>query len=130
MNAMALVEGVQESAEAPAYSNELVFGLNCCKVVVPNPDPTLLLADYLHSIGLTGTKVGCGQGGCGACTVMLSQRDAATSTPIHRAVNSCLRPLCAVDGMMVTTTECIGSVHDQLDPTQFCNAAFARPDSS
>jgi len=123
MNAMVQVEPAQESAEAPAYSNELVFGLNGSQVVIPNPDPTLLLVDYLHSIGLTGTKVGCGQGGCGACTVMLSQRDAATSTPIHRAVNSCLRPLCAVDGMMVTTTEGIGSVHDQLDPTQFCIAA-------
>jgi xanthine dehydrogenase/oxidase len=123
MNAMVQVEPAQESAEAPAYSNELVFGLNGSKVVIPNPDPTLLLVDYLHSIGLTGTKVGCGQGGCGACTVMLSQRDAFTNTPIHRAVNACLRPLCAVDGMMVTTTECIGSVHDQLDPTQFCIAA-------
>ena len=66
---------VQGTAEAVDYSNQLVFWLNGCKVVIPNPDPTVLLVEYLHSIGLTGTKVGCGQGGCGACTVMLSQRD-------------------------------------------------------
>ena len=42
---------------------------------------------------------------------------------MHRAVNSCLRPLCAVDGMMVTTTEGIGSVREGLDPVQHCIAA-------
>jgi xanthine dehydrogenase/oxidase len=104
-------------------SNQLVFWLNGSRVVIPNPDPSILLVEYLHGVGLTGTKVGCGQGGCGACTVMLSQRDPTTDAPVHRAVNACLRPLCAVDGMVVTTTEGIGSVHDQLDPTQYCIAA-------
>ena len=89
---------------------------------IPNPDPTVLLTDYLHGIGLTGTKVGCGQGGCGACTVMLSHRDPHTGAPVHRAINACLRPLCALDGMMVTTTEGIGNVHDGLDPVQHCIA--------
>jgi xanthine dehydrogenase/oxidase len=105
-----------------SYTSELVFWLNGEKVVIANPDPTIALTDYLHSIGLTGTKVGCGQGGCGACTVMLSHRDMSTGQPVHRAVNSCLRPLCAVDGYIVTTTEGIGNVHDGLDPTQYCIA--------
>ena len=104
------------------YSNQLVFWLNGRKVQISNPDPTVLLVEYLHSIGLTGTKVGCGQGGCGACTVMLSQRDSVTGEDVHRAVNACLRPLCAVDGMMVTTTEGIGNVHEGLDPVQHCIA--------
>src|SRR4029077_9333313 len=123
MNEMTQAERAPEAAAALNYSNELVFWLNGNKVVIPNPDPTILLVEYLHSIGLTGTKVGCGQGGCGACTVMLSQRDAVTSIPVHRAVNSCLRPLCAVDGMIVTTTEGIGNVREGLDPTQYCIAA-------
>jgi xanthine dehydrogenase/oxidase len=123
MNKVIQVEPAPETAKALDYSNQLVFWLNGCKVVIPNPDPTILLVEYLHGIGLTGTKVGCGQGGCGACTVMLSQRDALTGTPVHRAVNACLRPLCAVDGMMVTTTEGIGNVHEGLDPTQYCVAA-------
>lgn len=104
------------------YSNELIFWLNGEKVEISNPDPTLMLVDYLHKVGLTGTKVGCGQGGCGACTVMLSYNDQATNNPVHMPVNACLRPLCAVDGMMVTTTEGIGTVHHELDPAQYCIA--------
>lgn len=104
-------------------SSQLEFWLNGRKVVIANPDPGVLLVDYLHGIGLTGTKVGCGQGGCGACTVMISERDPLTGQPVHRAVNSCLRPLCGVACKVVTTTEGIGSVHGQLDPTQFAIAA-------
>jgi xanthine dehydrogenase/oxidase len=105
-----------------SYSNELIFWLNGEKVAITNPDPTVMLTDYLHDKGVTGTKVGCGQGGCGACTVMISHRDSVDGKDVHRAINACLRPLCALDGMMVTTTEGIGNVHDGLDPTQFCIA--------
>jgi xanthine dehydrogenase/oxidase len=102
-----------------SYSSELVFWLNGEQVVILNPDPALLLVDYLHSAGLTGTKVGCGEGGCGACTVMLSHYDTGSGEIVHRPVNSCLRPLCSLDGMMVTTVEGIGSVNDGMDPAQF-----------
>jgi xanthine dehydrogenase/oxidase len=112
-----------EGGAGSAYSDQLVFWLNGRKVVIENPNPTVLLTDYLYAIGLTGTKVGCGQGGCGACTVMLSHRDPVSGAPIHRAVNACLRPLCAVDGMIVTTTEGIGSVRGGLDPAQYAIAA-------
>ncbi|HEY9731963.1 MAG TPA: molybdopterin cofactor-binding domain-containing protein [Drouetiella sp.] len=105
-----------------SYSHELIFWLNGEKVEILNPDPTVSLSDYLHEIGLTGTKVGCGQGGCGACTVMLSHRDRKTGEAVHRPINSCLKPLCAVDGCVVTTTEGIGNVHDGLDPAQHCIA--------
>jgi xanthine dehydrogenase/oxidase len=118
MNVPAPVQPVLDSAEAATYLNELVFWLNGQRVVIPDPDPAVLLTDYLHGIGLTGTKVGCGQGGCGACSVMLSHRDPYTGAPVHRAINACLRPLCALDGMMVTTTEGIGNVHEGLDPVQ------------
>ncbi len=104
------------------YSNKLIFWLNGEQVVIDNPDPTIMLADYLHSIGSTGTKVGCGQGGCGACTIMLSHRDPESGKPVHRPINSCLRPICSLDGFMVTTTEGIGTVHDGLDPVQYCIA--------
>ena len=53
----------------------LVFFLNGDKVEVSNPDPAQSLADYLRGEGFTGTKVGCGRGLCGACTVMLSSYD-------------------------------------------------------
>ena len=104
------------------YSNKLLFWLNGEKIEITNPDPTILLVDYLHSIGLTGTKVACGQGGCGACTVMLSSYDASTDNFFHCPINSCLRPLCAVDNCIVTTTEGIGNVHHGLAPAQYCIA--------
>jgi xanthine dehydrogenase/oxidase len=123
MNSFAATLDAPETVSAINFSNDLVFWLNGKKVTIVDPDPAVTLVDYLHSTGLTGTKVGCGQGGCGACTVMLTYREAATGTIVHRAVNACLRPLCAVSGMIVTTTEGIGNVHDGVDPVQYEIAA-------
>lgn len=106
-----------------AYSDQLIFWLNGVRVEISNPNPSIMLTDYLREVGLTGTKVGCGQGGCGACTVMLSHKK-PDGTTIHRPINACLRLLCTVDGMLVTTTEGIGSVHCGLDPTQVCIAKY------
>jgi xanthine dehydrogenase/oxidase len=122
MNQQAAAAPIDESAQSSTYVNELIFWLNGRRVAIPDPDPTVLLTDFLRGIGLTGTKVGCGQGGCGACTVMISHRDPLSGEPVHRAINACLRPLCSLDGMMVTTTEGIGNVHDGLDPVQHCIA--------
>ena len=66
-----------------------------------------------------GTKLGCGEGGCGACTVMVSMRGLCGSGPVrHIAVNACLAPLCSIDGMAITTVEGIGSVEAGLHPCQ------------
>lgn len=105
------------------YEENLIFWLNGVKVHIDKPDPTMKLTDYLREVGLTGTKVGCGQGGCGACTVMLSQKK-TDGTLLHRPINACLRLLCTLDGCLVTTTEGIGSVHKGLDPTQVCAAKY------
>lgn len=58
------------------------------------------------------------QGGCGACTVMVSYFDASSDKVIHRSVNACLAPLCSVDWCAVTTVEGIGSVKTGLHPVQ------------
>jgi xanthine dehydrogenase/oxidase len=58
------------------------------------------------------------QGGCGACTVMVSVYDPATDSVHHRAVNACLAPLASVDWSAVTTVEGIGSVKTGLHPVQ------------
>ena len=123
MNELVPVALAQSNSNEAGYSNQLVFWVNGEKLVIENPDPTVMLVDYLRERGLIGTKVGCGQGGCGACTVMISHRDPSTGKPVHRPINACLKPLCAVDGTEITTTEGIGNVHDGLDPAQFCIAA-------
>lgn len=68
---------------------------------------------------LCGTKLGCGEGGCGACTIMLSKViNRKTGELHHVAANACLTPVCAVHGMSVTTVEGIGSTKTKLHPVQ------------
>lgn len=63
--------------------------------------------------------MGCGEGGCGACTVMISKVVNRKKNEIkHIAVNACLTPVCAVHGMAVTTVEGIGSTKTKLHPVQ------------
>jgi xanthine dehydrogenase/oxidase len=101
-----------KSSEIP-WSNELTFVLNGSTVKLVNPDPEELLATYIRDkAGLKGTKLGCEEGGCGACTVVLSKPDGTIS------VNSCLRPLCTNDGMAITTVEGIGSISGGMSSEQ------------
>uniref|UniRef100_A0A4W6FUE5 Xanthine dehydrogenase/oxidase n=1 Tax=Lates calcarifer TaxID=8187 RepID=A0A4W6FUE5_LATCA len=79
----------------------------------------MTLLTYLRrKLGLTGTKLGCAEGGCGACTVMLSRFQTHTQQLLHYAVNACLAPLCSLHLVAVTTVEGIGSVARKLHPVQ------------
>ena len=91
--------------------NSVFFYLNGEPVTVTDPSPDLLLIDYLRSpeVSLTGAKKGCGEGGCGACTVILSRWNECEKTVEHRSINSCLRPVCALGGLAVTTVEGTGA---------------------
>ncbi|XP_073814863.1 xanthine dehydrogenase-like [Musca autumnalis] len=107
------------SMEMPNFSSTLVFFVNGKKVVDTNPDPECTLLTYLRDkLRLCGTKLGCGEGGCGACTVMISRVDRSTNTIKHLAVNACLTPVCAMHGHAVTTVEGIGSTRTRLHPVQ------------
>ena len=99
-------------AQPSEPSGVLEFYLNGHRIELADPPPDLLLLDFLRSpeVALTGAKKGCGEGGCGACTVILSSLDRETGTIQHRAINSCLRPVCALQGMVVTTIEGTGAV--------------------
>ncbi|KAI4163081.1 MAG: hypothetical protein LQ342_003208 [Letrouitia transgressa] len=89
----------------------LTFYLNGSRVVLNEPlDPEITLLEYLRGIGLTGTKLGCAEGGCGACTVVISQFNPTTKKIYHASINACLAPLVSVDGKHVITVEGIGNV--------------------
>ena len=86
---------------APTAADDLVLVVNGIERRVEQPSPSMLLSDYLRTeLGLTGTKVGCGEGGCGACTVVEVGPDG-----VPRAINACLRLLCACDGLTIIVLE-------------------------
>ncbi|KAJ2898498.1 hypothetical protein IWW38_001376, partial [Coemansia aciculifera] len=90
-------------------SSSILFYLNGQRVVVDTPDLDMTLLQYLRQTGLTGTKLGCGEGGCGACTVMVSRYDTLTGQITHASVNACLCPLATIDGKHVITVEGLGT---------------------
>ncbi|KAF9371362.1 hypothetical protein CPC16_003112, partial [Podila verticillata] len=100
-----------------SFSNKLHFYLNGTEIILNNPDPDTTLLQYVRSIGLTGSKLGCAEGGCGACTVMVSSYDKVTQHIRHLNVNACLTPLCSVDGKHVITIEGLGD-HKNPHPVQ------------
>eukprot|EP00462_Mataza_sp_D1_P006273 CAMPEP_0175123580 /NCGR_PEP_ID=MMETSP0087-20121206/2322_1 /TAXON_ID=136419 /ORGANISM="Unknown Unknown, Strain D1" /LENGTH=1330 /DNA_ID=CAMNT_0016405287 /DNA_START=389 /DNA_END=4381 /DNA_ORIENTATION=- len=75
--------------------------------------------DYIRNVAqLTGTKVGCAEGGCGACGVLLTAPDPLTGKLTSHTVNSCLHSVAALDGQAITTTEGIGNSQVGFDPIQ------------
>lgn len=70
-------------------------------------------------MGLTGSKLGCAEGGCGACTVLISMKERGSEKIKHISVNACLMPVLATDGFHITTVEGIGTVRgNNLHPIQ------------
>ena len=103
------------AASSPAdekydYESALTLYVNARKFVVRDAQPEETLLTFLRREGLTGTKLGCGEGGCGACTVMVSQTDPVTLKVEHRSLNACLAPLCSLDSAHVLTVEGIAAV--------------------
>jgi carbon-monoxide dehydrogenase small subunit len=87
------------------------FTVNAEAVELDVPGMRRLLDVLREDLALTGTKEGCGEGECGACTVLLD----------GRPVDSCLVPVCQVEGATIATVEGLAPDEGRLDPLQ---AAF------
>jgi xanthine dehydrogenase small subunit len=92
-------------------------------VEIADVDPTATLLDHLrYRMGRTGTKEGCAEGDCGACTVLVGTLDAAGTGVDWRAVNACIQFLPMVHGKALLTVESLGSDR-ALNPLQARMAA-------
>ncbi|MGR3497021.1 xanthine dehydrogenase small subunit [Citreimonas sp.] len=92
---------------------DITFLLNGETVDLRDSDPTATLLDWLRGPrGLTGTKEGCNEGDCGACTVMVTDDDGA------KALNACILFLPQLHGKTVRTVEGISGPGGELHPVQ------------
>jgi len=80
------------------------FSLNGQNVRVENISPNTTLLEFLRATGRTGTKEGCAEGDCGACSVAIVESD-ANGKKTFRAINSCLMPICLLAGREVISVE-------------------------
>jgi xanthine dehydrogenase small subunit len=79
-------------------------------VTLNNVPPTRTLLEVLREdLGCTGTKEGCGEGDCGACTVVLGETKGEQLT--FKAVNSCIRMAHSVHGLALWTVEDLSPVN-------------------
>ncbi len=123
---------------AGSLEGAIRFLLNGEPVAVPRVSPQTTLLDYLREdCRLTGTKEGCAEGDCGACTVILAELEPASGALAWRPVNACIRLLPSVDGKAVFTVESLKTPDGELHPVQralvnchgsqcgFCTPGFA-----
>jgi xanthine dehydrogenase molybdopterin binding subunit/xanthine dehydrogenase small subunit len=90
-----------------ASTESFEFTLNGERVRVAGVAATTTLLDWLRSGGRTGSKQGCAEGDCGACSVALVERD-ARGQATYRAINSCIALVPMFAGREVVTVEGLG----------------------
>ena len=98
-------------------SEPVRFLLNGERVDVTGLSPQTTLLEFLRDERrLTGTKEGCAEGDCGACTVVVAER--VGRRVAWKPVNACIRLLPSVDGKAVFTVESLKSDDGALHPVQ------------
>ena len=96
--------------------NAIELTLNGRTITIAGCPPNTTLLEFLRGRGLTGSKEGCAEGDCGACTVVVRERGVAGNGS-WRAINACIVPVALVAGREVLTVE--GVARDgQLHPVQ------------
>jgi len=86
-------------------------------IEVKNPDPNETLLNYIRTkLKKTGTKEGCAEGGCGACTIVIG--DLKNDEMNYRAINSCITLLPTLQGKQLILVEDLISKDGKLHPVQ------------
>jgi xanthine dehydrogenase small subunit len=94
------------------------FYLNDQPIHTAEPAASALLDFVRYQEHLTGTKIGCREGDCGACTVLVGELAADGQRIAYQSMTSCLTPLGNVHGKHVVTVEGINQDSGQLTPVQ------------
>jgi len=88
-------------------------------VHIDDVDPTRTVLQYLREdLKKTGTKEGCAEGDCGACTVVVVEIDSTGKRLQARAINSCIQFLPTLDGKELITVESLAGDDKTLHPVQ------------
>ena len=96
---------------------EIRFLLNDREVSLADAGSSTTLLDFLRiDRALTGTKEGCAEGDCGACTVLVGRL--AGGSLVYEAVNACIRFIGSLDGCHVVTVEHLAGADGTLHPVQ------------
>jgi xanthine dehydrogenase small subunit len=112
---MVMSEG---GADIDTQSDTIRFVLDGELHELRNVDPTRTVLQFLREdLGRTGTKEGCAEGDCGACTVVLAELDDVGGDITVRAINSCIQFLPTLDGKELITVESLARGGD-LHPVQ------------
>src|SRR5947207_5271684 len=85
-------------------SDLLEFRLNGTPVQLDSVSPNTTLLEWLRARGLTGSKEGCAEGDCGACSVAIVDLN-TNGERRYRAINSCLVPVALMAGRDIVTVE-------------------------
>jgi xanthine dehydrogenase small subunit len=99
-------------------STTIRFLLDGEVIRIDNAPPTTTLLQCLRErLGRCGTKEGCAEGDCGACTVVLGEADERGAIR-YQPINACIRFLPTVDGREVVTVESLAQPNGRLHPVQ------------
>ncbi|KAK7839221.1 benzaldehyde dehydrogenase (nad(+)), partial [Quercus suber] len=105
--------------------NNLVFAVNGERFELSTVDPSTTLLEFLRSrTRFKSVKLSCGEGGCGACVVLLSKYDPVLDQVEDFTASSCLTLLCSINGYSITTTEGLGNSKDGFHPIHQRFAGF------
>ena len=104
-------------------SNSVKFLLNDKILEIKNPDPNQTILNYIRTeLKKTGTKEGCSEGGCGACTIVLGEL--INNKIKYNSINSCISFVPSLNGKQLLIVEDLVSKDGKLHPVQDAMVRF------
>ena len=104
-------------------SNSVKFLLNDKILEIKNPDPNQTVLNYIRTeLKKTGTKEGCSEGGCGACTIVLGEL--INNKIKYNSINSCISFVPSLNGKQLLIVEDLVSKDGKLHPVQDAMVRF------